>query len=88
MGPLVHEETDRVAVNRHFQDEVGRRAGFHRRPYHSVMVRMYQSKQEGKYDKKHVYGIYDYIRVSDNSKGIPSGKNGVNLPFSSTKCLI
>ncbi len=52
MGPLVHEETDRVAVNRHFQDEVGRRAGFHRRPYHSVMVRMYQSKQEGKYERK------------------------------------
>jgi len=52
MGPLVDEKTDRVAVNRHFQDEVGRRAGFHRRPYHSVMVRMYQSKQEGKYDFK------------------------------------
>jgi hypothetical protein len=52
MGPLVDEETDRVAVNRHFQDEVGRRAGFHRRSYHSVMVRMYKSKQEGKYEKK------------------------------------
>jgi hypothetical protein len=66
MGPLVDEETDRVAVNRHFQDEVGRRAGFHRRPYHSVMVRMYQSKQEGKYDKKAgtvSTSIYEYLII-------------------------
>ena len=66
MGPLVYEEADGMAVNGHLEDEVSRGARLHRRPYHAIVVRMYQSEQEGKCNQRN-HMIF-FISISEEQE--------------------